>query len=66
MTGVVCVTIGVRNVTVAFVTMVLIVIAGVAVMAVATVAHALDRSRRLVVPEMVGGAVFAGGAAIAP
>ena len=47
MTGVVCVAIGARNVTVALVTMVLIVIVGVAVMVVATVAHALDRSRRL-------------------
>ena len=47
MTGVVRVAIGARNVTIALVTMVLIVIVGVAVMVVATVAHALDRSRRL-------------------
>ena len=47
MSGVICVAIGARIVTVALVTMVLIVIVGVAVMVVATVAHALDRSRRL-------------------
>ena len=47
MTGVVRVAIGARNVTIALVTMVLIVIVGVAVMVVATVAHALDRSRHL-------------------